>query len=306
MRPSRPHPGPMFEEGQLYAPVTREGDEVTVHLADNHPGVADQAYRARRNTIAAAALDWQPGDPLPVIDYTDDEHRVWHLVTGELRAKHRRLAPSEVVSAGEQLGLPDDHIPQLGEVNALLATHTGFRYQPAAGLVPLAEFYGSLADGAFWSTQYIRHASLPLYTPEPDVVHEVIGHATTLASPRLAALYRAAGGAARRCTTPEALEFVSKVFWFSLEFGVLREHGRPKAYGAGLLSSYGEIEEFVNADLRRLDIPLMGTVTYDITHYQPVLFCGESLEHVEDVVGGFFENADDSLIEQLAALVPAS
>jgi phenylalanine-4-hydroxylase len=296
----------MFEEGQLYAPVTREGDEVTVHLADNHPGVADQAYRARRNTIAAAALDWQPGDPLPVIDYTDDEHRVWQLVTGELRAKHRRLAPSEVVSAGEQLGLPDDHIPQLSEVNALLAPHTGFRYQPAAGLVPLAEFYGSLADGAFWSTQYIRHASLPLYTPEPDVVHEVIGHATTLASPRLAALYRAAGGAARRCTTPEALEFVSKVFWFSLEFGVLREHGRPKAYGAGLLSSYGEIEEFVNADLRRLDIPLMGTVTYDITHYQPVLFCGESLEHVEDVVGGFFENADDSLIEQLAALVPAS
>jgi phenylalanine-4-hydroxylase len=296
----------MFEEGQLYAPVTREGDEVTVHLADNHPGVADPAYRARRNAIAAAALDWRQGDPLPVIDYTDDEHRVWQLVTGELRAKHRRLAPSEVVSAGEQLGLPDDHIPQLNEVNALLAPHTGFRYQPAAGLVPLAEFYGSLADGAFWSTQYIRHASLPLYTPEPDVVHEVIGHATTLASPRLAALYRAAGGAARRCTTPEALEFVSKVFWFSLEFGVLREHGHPKAYGAGLLSSYGEIEEFVNADLRRLDIPLMGTVTYDITHYQPVLFCGESLEHVEDVVGGFFENADDSLVERLAALVPAS
>jgi phenylalanine-4-hydroxylase len=295
----------MFEEDQLYAPVTREGDEVTVHLAADHPGVADPEYRARRNAIAAAALDWKPGYPLPVIDYTEDEHRVWQVVTAELRAKHQRLAPSEVVFAGVQLGLPDDHIPQLSEVNALLAPHTGFRYQPAAGLVPLAEFYGSLADGAFWSTQYIRHASLPLYTPEPDVVHEVIGHATTLASPRLAALYRAAGGAARRCTTPEALEFVSKVFWFSLEFGVLREGGQPKAYGAGLLSSYGEIEEFANADLRPLDIPLMGTVTYDITHYQPVLFCGESLEHVEDVVGGFFENADDALVERLLALVPA-
>ncbi len=295
----------MFEEGQLYAPVTREGDEVTVHLASDHPGVADAEYRARRNAIAAAALDWRQGDPLPVIDYTEDEHRVWQVVTQELRAKHQRLAPQEVVSAGVQLGLPTDHIPQLAEVNALLAPHTGFRYQPAAGLVPLAEFYGSLADSAFWSTQYIRHASLPLYTPEPDVVHEVIGHATTLASPRLAALYRAAGGAARRCSTPEALEFVSKVFWFSLEFGVLREGGAPKAYGAGLLSSYGEIEEFVNADLRHLDIPLMGTVTYDITHYQPVLFCGESLEHVEDVVGGFFESADDALVERLSALVPA-
>jgi len=295
----------MFEEGQLYAPVTRKGDEVTVHLASDHPGVADPEYRERRNAIAAAALDWHLGDPLPVIEYTEDEHRVWQVVCRELHAKHERLAPREVVQAGEQLRLPGDHIPQLDEVNTLLAPHTGFRYQPAAGLVPLAEFYGLLADGAFWSTQYIRHASLPLYTPEPDIIHEVVGHATTLASPRLAAIYRAAGGAARRCTTPEALEFVSKVFWFSLEFGVLRETGAPKAYGAGLLSSYGEIEEFVNADLRPLDIRAMGTVTYDITHYQPVLFCGDSLEHVEDVVGGFFELVDDALVDELTAVVPA-
>ena len=302
---TRPHPEPMFEEGQLYAPVTRKGDEVTVHLASDHPGVADPEYRERRNAIAAAALDWHLGDPLPVIEYTEDEHRVWQVVCRELHAKHERLAPREVVQAGEQLRLPGDHIPQLDEVNTLLASHTGFRYQPAAGLVPLAEFYGLLADGAFWSTQYIRHASLPLYTPEPDIIHEVVGHATTLASPRLAAIYRAAGGAARRCTTPEALEFVSKVFWFSLEFGVLRETGAPKAYGAGLLSSYGEIEEFVNADLRPLDIRAMGTVTYDITHYQPVLFCGDSLEHVEDVVGGFFELVDDALVDELTAVVPA-
>ena len=295
----------MFEEGQLYAPVTREGDDVTVHLAADHPGVADPEYRERRNAIAAAALDWNPGDPLPLIAYTDEEHRVWQVVCRELKAKHERLAPQAVVDAGKHLRLPADHIPQLDEVNDLLALHTGFRYQPAAGLVPLAEFYGSLADSAFWSTQYIRHASLPLYTPEPDIIHEVIGHATTLASPRLAALYRAAGGAARRCTAPEALEFVSKVFWFSLEFGVLREGGAPKAYGAGLLSSYGEIEEFVNADLRPLDIPSMGTVTYDITRYQPVLFCGDSLEHVEDVVGGFFESVDDALVDELLALVPA-
>ncbi len=292
----------MFEEAQLYAPVTREDGEVTVHLAADHPGVADPEYRARRNAIAEAALDWTPGQPLPEIAYTDEEHRVWQLVARELHAKHQHLAPREVVEAGKRLGLPADHIPQLSEVNDLLAPHTGFRYQPAAGLVPLAEFYGSLADRRFWSTQYIRHASLPLYTPEPDVIHEVVGHATTLASPRLAALYEAAGGAARRCESPDALEFVSKVFWFSLEFGVLRENGHPKAYGAGLLSSYGEIEEFQGAELRPLDIPAMGTTTYDITHYQPVLFCGESLEHVEDVVGGFFESADDELVRRLGAL----
>jgi phenylalanine-4-hydroxylase len=290
----------MFEEGQLYAPVTRDGDDVTVHLDDNHPGFHDQAYRTRRNAIAAAALDWSAGDPLPVIPYTDDEHDVWRVVAAELTAKHQRLAPREVIEAGERVGLPKDHIPQLVEVNELVAPHTGFRYQPAAGLVPLKEFYGSLADRSFWSTQYIRHSSMPLYTPEPDVIHEVIGHATTLTSPRLAALYESAGRAARRCESAAALEFVSKVFWFSLEFGVYREGGIPKAYGAGLLSSYGEIEEFAHADLRPLDIPTMGTQTYDITHYQPILFCGESLSHVEDVVGGFFTEVDDEYYERLA------
>ncbi|MEO8328924.1 MAG: phenylalanine 4-monooxygenase, partial [Candidatus Nanopelagicales bacterium] len=276
----------------------RDGDDVTVHLADDHPGFHDQEYRSRRNDIAAAAMDWSPGDLLPVIPYTDQEQEVWQVVAAELAAKHRRLAPSELIESGERLGLPKDHIPQLDEVNDLLAPHTGFRYQPAAGLVPLKDFYGSLADRNFWSTQYIRHSSRPLYTPEPDVIHEVIGHATTLASPRLAAIYEQAGQAARRCEAKEALEFVSKVFWFSLEFGVLREDGEPKAYGAGLLSSYGEIEEFTHADLRPLDIAAMGTQTYDITHYQPILFCGDSLTHVEDVVGAFFTSVDDEYFER--------
>ncbi|MFZ0325610.1 MAG: phenylalanine 4-monooxygenase [Actinomycetes bacterium] len=291
----------MFEEGQLYAPVTVDDDGVTVHLADDHPGFLDPVYRDRRNAIAAAAVDWRPGDPLPTIDYSDEEHRVWSLVAAELRAKHRRLAPSEIVEAGDRLGLPTDHVPQLNEVTELLAPFSGFGYQPAAGLVPLRDFYGSLADRVFWSTQYLRHPSQPLYTPEPDIVHEVIGHATTLASPRLAALYTVAGEAARRVQSLDALEFVSKVFWFSLEFGVLREGGEPKAYGAGLLSSYGEIEEFVAADLRPLDIARMGTQTYDITHYQPILFCGDSLQHVEDVVGGFFSSVDDESVARLAA-----
>ena len=291
----------MFEEGQLYAPVTRDGDDVTVHLADDHPGFHDEQYRERRNAIAAAAMDWSSGQPIPVIPYTDEEHEVWRVVAAELAAKHRRLAPQELIESGERLQLPKDHIPQLDEVNELLAPHTGFRYQPAAGLVPLKEFYGLLAERRFWSTQYIRHSSRPLYTPEPDVIHEVIGHATTLASPRVAALYEAAGGAAQRCETTEALEFVSKVFWFSLEFGVWREDGEPKAYGAGLLSSYGEIEEFSHADLRPLDIGAMGTQTYDITHYQPILFCGDSLQHVEDVVGGFFATVDDNTLEVVGA-----
>jgi hypothetical protein len=170
---------------------------------------------------------------------------------------------------------------------------------PAAGLVELAQFYGSLADGVFHSTQYVRHHSVPLYTPEPDVLHEVFGHGNCLAHDRFAALYRAAGDAVRRVETEDALEFISKVFWFSLEFGVVREGGEVRTYGAGLLSSYGEIQQIAQADLRPLDIARMGVQTYDITHYQPILFCGDGFGEVEDVVGSFFTDVDDDLVSRL-------
>ena len=245
----------------------------------------------------------QPGDPLPVVEYTDEEHDVWRTVCAELEPLHQQLACNEFLAGQSALGLPTDRIPQLSEVSELVASHTGFRYHPAAGLVPLREFYGSLADGVFHSTQYIRHHSVPLYTPEPDVIHEVLGHGNCLASDRFAALYRAAGDAARRVESQDALEFVSKVFWFSLEFGVIREDGRVKTYGAGLLSSYGEIQEMAQAKLLPLDIARMGTQQYDITHYQPLLFCADGLAEIEDVVGAFFDNATDASIESLGLAV---
>jgi len=293
----------MFQEAQLYSPVLADGSGVVVDLADDHPGVGDPAYRARRNTIAALALGWRPGDPVPRADYTDEEHEVWRVVSRELERKHERLACAAALAGRARLDLPADRIPQLDEVTAALAPLTGFTYLPAAGVVPSKQFYGSLADRSFWSTQYIRHHSVPLYTPEPDVVHEVIGHAITLADPSYVDLYVAAGEAARRVETDEALRFVARVFWFSLEFGVVREPDGLKAYGAGLLSSYGEIEEFVHADLRPLDVARMGTQDYDITHYQPLLFAADSWQQVHDVVGAFFDTADDDTIDRLTTTI---
>jgi len=295
----------MFEEGQLYSPVrTSDTGEVEVVLGADHPGVADLDYRARRNAIATAAAEWQVRQPLPRVVYTEDEHEVWATVSTELQPLHQRLACREFLAGQGRLALPTDRIPQLDEVSAGLQRLTGFSYHPAAGLVPLRQFYESLADGVFHSTQYIRHHSVPLYTPEPDVIHEVVGHGNCLTSDRFAALYRAAGEAARRVESDEALEFVSKVFWFSLEFGVLREDGAVKTYGAGLLSSFGEIQEMQRAELLPLDIARMGVQTYDITHYQPLLFCADSFGELEDVVGGFFAQADDDHIARVGALSP--
>ncbi|WP_227984160.1 phenylalanine 4-monooxygenase [Nocardia spumae] len=292
----------MFSEGQLYSPVTTGSDgDVTVHLSDEHPGVHDAQYRARRNAIAALALDYRAGEPLPRVEYTESEQQVWRIVSAELTRKHRAYASAEVLAGQQRLDLPADHIPQLDEVTAKLVPLSGFRYVPAAGLVPLREFFGSFADRTFHSTQYIRHHSAPLYTPEPDSIHEIIGHANQLASPRFAAIYAEVGAAVARLETEMALKFLADVFWFSMEFGVVRERGEVRCYGAGLLSSFGEIEEFRQARLRPLNIHEMGTANYDITHYQPILYCAESISEIEDVVGGFFATMTDDVVAGLSA-----
>jgi phenylalanine-4-hydroxylase len=296
----------MFEEAQLYAPVTTEGGEVKVHLGEDHPGVADPDYRARRNHIAALALEWEPGRPIPHVDYTEQEHEVWRTVCRELAVKHERLACADYREAVARLSLPTDHIPQLDEVGDRLRPLTGFEYHPAAGLVPFEEFYGSLADRVFHSTQYLRHHAMPLYTPEPDLIHEVIGHGNMLASERFAELNRLAGHAARRLETKEGRDFFAKVFWFTIEFGVIREDGELRAYGAGLLSSYGEIEEFRGAEIRDLDVAQMGVQEYDITKYQPILYAADGMEQLMDTLGAFFADCGDDTPARFGATAAAA
>jgi phenylalanine-4-hydroxylase len=262
-------------------------------LPADHPGVSDQRYLRRRRAIAEVGAAYRPGDPIPDVAYSAEEDALWGLVSGELAAKHRRLACAEYLRGCERLVLPADRVPQLREVDACLQALTGFRIRPVAGLVPVRDFYGSLAERTFMSTQYVRHHSVPFYTPEPDIVHEIVGHANMLASEAFASLYQAAGAASRRAESAEALEFFSKVFWFTLEFGVVREQGELKAYGAGLLSSYGELEVFRRAEVRPWDLLEMGTSAYDITHYQPVLFEAPSFEWLVGELGSFFAAYDE-------------
>ena len=179
-----------------------------------------------------------------------------------------------------RLDFDTDRIPQLAEVSRKVEAISGFRLEPVAGLVEPRVFLESLANGVFLCTQYIRHHSTPLYTPEPDVAHEIIGHAVTLASTRFAELNRLFGKAVKRTTNSDDLDRLARVYWFTIEFGVLRENGEVKAYGTGLLSSAGELEEMHKAEFRPLALDIMSRHDYDPTHYQSVLFCGESFEEM--------------------------
>lgn len=255
-------------------------------------------YWDRRAAIALRARG--PGQAPADIHYTPIENQTWATVLDALVPVWHRHAADAALAGLDGLGLDRTKIPQLREVGERLAPLTGFRFEAVAGLVPKEQFFAALADRRFLSTQYVRWEGSPHYTPEPDVIHEVVGHGHVLADADVAVLHELAGAAMTRLAEPTSRQFVADVFWFSGEFGVVRERGQWKAYGAGLLSSIGELDWFAeHAEIRPLDIGEMGRLPYDITHYQPQLFGASGLAEVLDVVGGFFASCTDGSIAAL-------
>jgi phenylalanine-4-hydroxylase len=265
------------------------GEEELVPLDPDHPGFRDPVYRRRRNEIARLALDYRPGDPPPVVDYTDQEHAVWRTVWEHLAPLHASNAVSEWQSGAAELDLDQRAIPQLAKVNEELTRSPGIEMLPVAGLISARGFLCSLGRGVFLSTQYIRHHSMPLYTPEPDVVHELVGHATSFFRPEIVRLTRLFGEAALDADEATLRE-LERVYWYTLEFGVAREGSDVKAYGAGLLSSFGELGAFESqAKLEPFDLARIAQTPYDPTSYQKVLFVAPSFAEMEKRVGGWLE-----------------
>lgn len=260
------------------------GAQELVPLDPDHPGFKDADYRARRNAIARLALEYRDGDPLPDVEYTEAEQAVWRTVWEHLAPLHEEAACREWKESSAALALDRTRVPQLSAVNAALTRGAGFRMLPVAGLVSGRMFLGMMGKGTFLSTQYMRHHSVPLYTPEPDVVHELVGHAASLFHPGIVALSRRFGEAAWR-VDDAALKRLELVYWYTLEFGLVVEEGRPKAVGAGLLSSFGELGSFEGrAEIRPLDCDEASSIPYDPTQYQKVLYRSPSFGRmVEDV-----------------------
>ncbi|RKT19960.1 phenylalanine-4-hydroxylase [Streptomyces sp. 1114.5] len=277
-------------DNQFRTPIAADG---RLGAASVHPGFADPAYLRRRQAIAAPARDHRVGNPSPPVAYSPAEHQTWRRVHRAVWAAQAEHACRAALEARERAPLPADRIPQHTEVGARLRALTGFDFTLAGGVVANRRFLGSMAHGYFHAVQFVRHPAVPLFTPEPDVIHDVLGHGIHLADPRFADLYRLVGRAAMRIDNPDVLQMISDVYWFTLEYGVLEEHGRPRAYGAALLSSYGEMRQLHRCRIRPLDIDAVLATEYTISGYQPVLFSARSLEEVTDVLAGFLDRLDD-------------
>lgn len=212
----------------------------------DHPGFKDPEYRKRREEIANIALKYNMNDPeIPRVKYTEEELSVWKHVYPQLKRFYDKGACKEILEAVEQFekhcGYAENNIPQLEDISSYLKQKTGWRLRPVGGLLSQREFLNGLAFKVFHSTQYIRHHSQPGYTPEPDIVHELMGHAPMFANEEFSDFSQLIGLASLGC--PEMyLPRLATIYWFTVEFGLCLEDGKRKAYGAGVLSSPEEFE----------------------------------------------------------------
>jgi phenylalanine-4-hydroxylase len=251
-------------------------DAHLVELDIDHPGFRDPTYRARRDAIARLAGAHERGAPPPHVEYTPEEGRVWATALDALTKLHARYASRRYLAAWPKVAFSSARIPQLAEISERLDQATGFTYAPVAGLVTPREFMERLADRTFLATQYMRHPSTPLYTPEPDLIHELVGHAPSLCDERYARINQLFGDATR-VAGDETVERLIRTYWYCMEFGVVREGDALKAVGAGLLSSFGELGRFEHeAKLVPFDLDVVGRTPFDPTQYQSTLFVAAS------------------------------
>jgi phenylalanine-4-hydroxylase len=260
-----------------------------LHL--DHPGANDPEYRKRRDYIASLAKKFRETGVITDVDYNEQEQEIWRTVANRLEEIQSRRASKFYLQAKKDLGISNDHIPQLTEMNRRLKELSNFRVAPIEGLVETRGFLSWLSWRTMLSTQYIRHHSRPEYTPEPDIVHESIGHIPMFTNRAFADFSQFIGHGAR-VATDHQLEELGRLYWFTVEFGLIEEDGETKAYGAGLLSSFGELENAFtdNVERRPFDLDEVINTAYDYSEMQPVLYVVPSYGYLKDVTKRYIQS----------------
>ena len=270
-------------------------DPETLELEPGHPGLGDGGYVERRTALFARCREHRLAHlGPPLIDYTAEETRIWQEVTPKLDDLHRQHACSIYLDAKDALGISTRQIPQLRALSDRLRRETEMHLVPAEGPLAYRTFYGYIAQRGFPVTQFIRHGSHPEFTPEPDMIHDCLGHVPPLMNHDYAELLTLIGQAATATDDPLQVLALKRFSWYSIEFGLIEEAGGIKVFGAGILSSTGEIPfSVLSPDVRRRPFVTDEVIEtdYDPAHMQDHLFVIPSFpwlrKEAENLAGRF-------------------
>ncbi len=252
-----------------------------LELEPGHPGEHDVVYVARRKELFALTRKHrlEKLGP-PFVTYTPEETRIWREVSPNLHELHDKYACAIYLRAKRDLAITETEIPQLKTLSERIERETNIHLVPAEGALPYRTFYEYIAERGFPVTQFIRHGSHPEFTPEPDMIHDCLGHVPPLMNLDYAELLTLIGKAA--ATTPHGDQILAlkRFSWFSIEFGLIEEHGETKVFGAGILSSTGEIPHSLfspSATRRPFVTDVVIATDYDPSQMQKDFFIAPSM-----------------------------
>lgn len=235
--------------------------------------------------------------------YTEENHATWRTLYSRLRPRWERYANDSFLRGMRALSLDPLRVPKLTAVNRFLSPLTGFKAKAVSGYVPAYVFFDCLRNRQFPTTITIRRRDKLDYLPEPDIFHDIAGHVPMHTDPAFAGTLVRFGECARRApdvaggigdpherirTLSSIIRAMARFFWFTIEFGLMKSAGGLKAYGSGLLSSFGELEHAIESDeVQRHPLRLEWAINqcFEIDRYQPLLFTVESFEQLYDFVG---------------------
>ena len=215
--------------------------------------------------------------------YTADQHAVWAELVQRRMPQLRQHACQEYLEGFELIGLREDRLPDLKAVSSRLQPRTGWQSTPVSGFLPPGAFFEMLSARMFPTTTWLRSRDSLEYTPEPDIFHDVFGHVPMHAHPIFGDFLQHYGQiCAGLITNPIALERMGRVFWFTVEFGVIRQNGELKVYGSGLISSHGECTRVLAGGCEVCDFDLDAVMNqqFDTGAMQPVLYAVESFDQI--------------------------
>ena len=231
--------------------------------------------------------------------YTQENQETWSILYGQQMDFLQSVASNVYLDGAKAINLVRTHIPHLSgaeSVNTYLKELTGWQSCAVPGYLPAKAFFACLGRREFPTTIVIRPKESIDYLPQPDIFHDIFGHVPLHADPVFADFLQTYGKAAAVTDDPHHVDRLARLFWFTVEFGLIREEGKLKLYGSGLISSPGESVHALESDdveRRDFDLDRVCETSFEIDHYQPILYVLESFEQLRDAMNNYADRILD-------------